>query len=72
MNLNALRESLAAIAARLKRIVPNRAPSIEAILDDPHALAAGGQRVFQNSRPAFVKGESLARIGIIPQVRESA
>jgi hypothetical protein len=62
MHFNALRQTLQTVSPGLERIFPNRASAVYTIFGEPHAAAKIIQFIFQDSRPAFVKGESLARV----------
>src|ERR1700747_1818241 len=62
MHFNALRQACQAVAPRLERIVPNGAPAVQAILGKPHAVTKSMQFIFEDSRPALLKGKPFARV----------
>jgi hypothetical protein len=62
MHFDALRQTIQAISPGFEWIFPNRAPAIQTILDEPHAMAQLIQFIFKDSRPAFLKGKSLPRV----------
>ena len=53
MYLDSLSQALKSVPARLERIVPDCASSVQAVLNDPHSLFTDIQPVFQNARPAL-------------------
>jgi len=62
MGLDALLDPGNRVAARLVRVLPCGTASIQAVLDDPDAAAAGQQVTFQDARPARVELETLPRV----------
>src|SRR6266478_1241668 len=63
MDLNPLSQTLPSISAGSKRIFPNRAAAVQTILDDSHVLAGIAKFIFEHTRPALIKSESVPGLG---------
>src|ERR1051326_1293439 len=62
MRFDPLRQSDRAVSARLEGVVPNCAPTVEAIFNNAHVVAEAIQLDFQHARPALLEWQAPARI----------
>ena len=59
MHLDALCQTLQAIAAWLERIFPNSPPAVQAIFDYSYAMIQARQFIFEDTGPTLVQGQPL-------------
>ncbi len=63
IDLNALRKPLQPVSARLKGIIKNCPPAIQAIFNDSHPQSGSVQPVFKNPGPSLIKSKSISTVG---------